>query len=185
MALFRWIFRRPVPVPPGTQQFHYSGAVTMVLTAFIVVSALEIPILELILPWEVARIISLIVGFYGLFWMIGLLATMRIYPHLVDESGIQIRGSRELTILWCDIRNVRERGRSLPPGGKTQFEDGVLSLGMAGGTTVDVVLSHPMILPVKKTAGEPVTEIRFHADAPGDLVAAAQAKILSREAVDR
>src|SRR6476619_3686632 len=91
LALYRWVFRRPEPVPPGSVPFSYSGTGTMLLMAFIVVSAIEIPVLHLLLPWTVARIIAWIAGVYGLLWMIGLLATLRIYPHLVGEPGIRIR----------------------------------------------------------------------------------------------
>ncbi|MFI5898268.1 hypothetical protein ACIA5D_50135 [Actinoplanes sp. NPDC051513] len=181
IALYRWVFRRPAPVPPGSERFPYSGAVMTILIAFIVVSAVEIPILHLMLPWEAVRVASLTVGFYGLFWMFGLLATMRVYPHLLGPDGLRIRNSLilDLPIPWDDVRDIRSRGRSLPPGGKTQFEDGVLSFGLASGTTVDVVLARPLVLPVKQAGGEPVTEIRFHADTPGDLVAAARAHLRS------
>jgi hypothetical protein len=177
LALFRWILRRPAPVPAGSTLFHYSGAVKMILVALLFVSAIEIPILHWMLPWEPVRVASLIIGFYGLFWMVGLLATMRVHPHVVSPAGLRIRNSITLDLLidWADITVVRVRPRSLPPGGQTQVENGVLSLGMAGGTTVDVVLARPLVVPVRKTRGAPVTEIRFHADDADGLVAAAGA----------
>ncbi|GAA2655946.1 hypothetical protein [Paractinoplanes durhamensis] len=177
IALFRWILRRPVRLPAGTTPFQYSGAVTMILAVLLFVSAIEIPILHLMLPWATVRAISLFVGAYGLFWMIGLLATMRVYPHLVGPAGLRIRNSitLDLPLAWSDIASVRVRPRSMPPGGQTQVEDGVLSFGMASGTTVDVVLARPTVVPVKKTRGEPVTAIRFHADDADGLVAAAGA----------
>ncbi|GIF20412.1 hypothetical protein BJ973_001684 [Actinoplanes tereljensis] len=177
IALFRWVFRRPVTLPPGTVPFQYSGAVTMILAVLLIVSAIEIPILHLMLPWATVRAISLFVGCYGLFWMVGLAATMRVYPHLVGPAGLRIRNSitLDLPVAWTDVESVRVRPRSLPPGGQTQVEDGVLSLGMASGTTVDVVLARPLVVPVKKTRGEPVTQIRFHADDADGLVAAARA----------
>jgi hypothetical protein len=177
IALFRWILRRPVPLPPGTVRFHYSGAVTMILAVLLAVSAIEIPILHLMLPWPVVRGISVVVGCSGLFWMVGLLATMRVHPHLVGPDGLRIRNSitLDLPLAWSDVASVRARPRSMPPGGQTQVEDGVLSLGMASGTTVDVVLARPLVVPVKKTRGEPVTQIRFHADDADGLIAAAGA----------
>jgi hypothetical protein len=36
-----------------------------------------------------------------------------------------------------------------------------------------VLLRRPLTVPVKKTGGEPVTQIRFHADDPDGLVAVA------------
>jgi hypothetical protein len=179
-ALFRWAFRRPHRVEPGTVRFSYSGAVAMLFGVFIGLSAVEIPILHLLLPWPTARAISVMAGAYGLFWMIGLLATLRTHPHLVGPSGLRIRNSTtvDVAVGWADVQAVRVRRRSLPPGGHTQVEENgnqrVLSLGVGSQTSVDVMLSRPLTVAVKKTGGAPVTQIRFHADDPEGLVAAAQ-----------
>jgi hypothetical protein len=179
-ALFRWTFRRPHRVEPGTVPFSYSGAVAMLFGVFIGLSAVEIPILHLLLPWPKARAISVMAGAYGLFWMIGLLATLRTHPHLVGPSGLRIRNSTtvDVAVGWADVQAVRVRRRSLPPGGQTQVEkngnERVLSLGVGSQTSVDVVLSRPLTVAVKKTGGAPVTQIRFHADDPEGLVAAVQ-----------
>jgi hypothetical protein len=187
-ALFRWVFRRPYRVEPGTVAFSYSGAATLLFGVFIGLSALEIPILHLVLPWPMARAVSLFVGAYGLFWMFGLLATLRTHPHLVGPSGLRIRNSTtvDVAVCWDDVEAVRVRRRSLPPGGQTQVDEAgaerVLSLGVGSQTSVDVLLSHPLTVAVKKTGGAPVTQIRFHADDPEGLVAAAHAHVRARPA---
>jgi hypothetical protein len=174
-ALFRWILRRPVPVEPGTRRFGYLGAVKMILIAFIVVSAIEIPILELMIPWRPVANVALGIGVYGLIWMFGLLASMVVHPHLVGPAGLRIRNSitLDVAIPWESIVSIEVRRRSMPPGGQTQLEDGVLSLGMASQTSVDVRLAEPLVLPVRKAKGQPATTVRFHADDPEGLVAAA------------
>jgi hypothetical protein len=147
---------------------------------FIGLSALEIPILHLILPWQTARTISLIVGGYGLFWMIGLLATLSVYPHVVGAAGLRIRNGTTLDVVlpWDTIGEVRLRRRSMPPGGSIQIDEErdarILSIGVGSQTSVDVLLSRPMTVAVAKTRGAPVTQIRFHADDPDTLVAAAR-----------
>jgi hypothetical protein len=187
-ALFRWAFRRPHRVQPGTATFGYVGAVTMLFGVFIGLSAVEIPILHLLLPWPIARKISLMVGAYGLFWIIGLYATLRTRPHLVGPSGLRIRNGNtmDMPIPWGAVAAVRARRRSLPPGGQTQVEqigqDRVLSVGMGSQTSVDVMLSRPLSIDVKKTRGEPVTQIRFHADEPEALAAAAKTQLDARRA---
>jgi hypothetical protein len=187
-ALFRWVFRRPHRVEPGTTTYAYAGAVTMLFGVFIGLSAVEIPILHLLLPWAIARKISLVVGAYGLFWMFGLLATLRTRPHLVAPSGLRIRNGNTLDvgIPWDAITALRVRRRSLPPGGQTQVEqigdDRVLSIGVGSQTSVDVMLSRPLTVAVKKAGGEPVTQIRFHADDPEALVAAAKTHLDARPA---
>jgi hypothetical protein len=187
-ALFRWAFRRPHRVEPGTATFSYTGAVAMLFGVFIGLSALEIPILHLLLPWPTARAISLMVGAYGLFWMFGLLATLRTHPHLVGPSGLRIRNSTtvDVAVGWADVEAVRVRRRSLPPGGQTQVDEAgderVLSLGVGSQTSVDVLLTRPQTVAVKKAGGAPVTQIRFHADDPEGLVAAAQTHLETRPA---
>ncbi|MFC7530678.1 hypothetical protein [Actinoplanes sp. GCM10030250] len=183
-ALFRWIARRPIPVAPGTLRFEYVGAVKLILGAFIGVSAVEIPILHLMVPWEAVRLTLLGIGVYGLIWMFGLLATMRVYPHLAGPAGLRIRNSitLDLPLDWDAIAAVDVRRRSMPPGGQTQVEDGVLSLGMGSQTSVDVRLAAPLVVPVRKTGGEPVSVIRFHADDPEALVAAARTHLAAARA---
>jgi hypothetical protein len=175
-ALFRWILRRPVPVEPGTRRFGYIGAVKMILIAFIAVSAIEIPILELLIPWRPVANVALFAGVYGLIWMIGLAASMVVHPHLVGPAGLRIRNSLTLDvgIPWASIASIEVRRRSMPPGGQTQLEDGVLSLGMASQTSIDVRLTEPLVLPVRKAKGQSVTTVRFHADDPEGLVDAAR-----------
>lgn len=181
-ALYRWILRRPLPVAPGTTRFQYAGAVAPLFGVFLGLSALEIPILHLLLPWAPVRKISLVVGAYGLFWMFGLLATLRVYPHLVGPAGLRIRNSStvDVEVAWTAVAEIRLRRRSLPPGGQTQMEDGVLSFGVGSQTSVDVRLAHPLTVDHQKTRGEPVTEIRFHADDPEALIAAAGAHLTAR-----
>ncbi|GAA2708605.1 hypothetical protein [Actinoplanes palleronii] len=181
-ALFRWILRRPLPLEPGAQRFTYHRAVTLILGALLGVSVIELPILHFVLPWETIRIASLALGVYGLFWMVGLLATMHVHQHLVGPSGLRIRNSLtlDLPICWDRIAAIEVRRRSMPPGGQTQLEDGVLSLGMAGQTSVDVRLTEPTVVAVRKTRGQPATTIRFHADEPEALVAAAREHLNTR-----
>jgi hypothetical protein len=179
-ALFRWTFRRPHRVEPGTVSFPYTGAVAMLFGVFIGLSALEMPILHLLLPWPTVRAISLMAGAYGLFWMIGLLATLHTHPHLVGPSGLRIRNSTTVDVAlgWDDLDAIRVRRRSLPPGGQTQVDEvgdeRVLSLGVGSQTSIDVLLSRPLTVAVKKTGGAPVNQLRFHADDAEGLVAAAQ-----------
>lgn len=189
-ALFRWVFRRPYRLEPGTTSYPYAGGAVLLLGVFIGLSAVEIPILELVLPWPAARVASLIVGGYGTFWMIGLLATLYTHPHLVGPSGLRIRNgtTTDVRIAWDAVAGVRLRRRSLPPGGSTQVaqfgDDRVLSLGVGGQTSVDVLLSRPLTVPVKKTGGEPVTQVRFHTDKPEELVRTAET-FLAAAARDR
>lgn len=185
-SLYRWVFRRPEKLRPGDRTFSYVGAVTTLMWIFIIVSAVEIPIFELILPWETVRKVVLGLGVYGLLWMFGLLASYKVHPHVVGEAGLRLRQSVTLdhTVPWASIDTVRVNRRSMPPEGQTQVErDGdrvTLSLGMASQTSVDVLLREPVTVPVRKARGLGVTELRFHADDPEALVEAARARLAAR-----
>ena len=61
--------------PRGASGFAYHSPVLTILMIFIVLSAIEIPIIDLIVhPWPWVRIPLLILGIWGVTWMIGLAA---------------------------------------------------------------------------------------------------------------
>ena len=168
-SLYRWIFRRPLRLEPGAATFGYSDIVMPAFIGFIVVTAIEIPVLHLILPWQTVRIILFILGVQGLLWMIGLLASLRIHPHVVGASGLRVRNGSSIAIdiPWDAIAAIRTRIRSLPTGKTIQFDPddaSVLSIAMSSQTNVDVVLREPMTVPLPGRAGRPITELRFFAD---------------------
>src|SRR5262245_59348361 len=101
-SLYVWIFRRPLTRETGAAPFGYAGMVTPLLGVFIGVSAIEVPILHFLLPWQTVRVVGIILGAYGLLWMVGLLAALRVHPHVVAASGLRIRDgiSHDVTIPW-------------------------------------------------------------------------------------
>jgi len=179
-GLYRMITRRPTKLAPGDEAFAHAGPVKPIFAVFIILSAVEIPILDLIvsrvLPWSTVRHIALFAGIYGLVWMIGLLGALLTSPHVVGDAGIRIRNgtSVDVTIPWDAIASVRHRYRSLPSSRAVQAErEGertVVSLGTGGQTAVDITLRRPLTLPLRKGPAEPVDEVRFYADDPKALV---------------
>lgn len=185
-SLFRWILRRPRG-SEGDRAFGYVSIVAPALWGFIVVSAIEIPIVDLILPWENIARIAIFLGVYGLVWMIGIAAGLIMHPHLVGEDGIRVRNgfSIDITIPWEAVETVRRRLRSLPNGRAVQFEqvgDGLaLHIAMSGQTNVEVVLRSPTSFSLPKGVTAPVTEVRFHADDPSAFVTTAKEREPSRQ----
>jgi hypothetical protein len=174
-SLYRWVARRPTA--EDGEPFPYAGTLTPVLWTFIGVAAIEVPAVHLLVPWDVVRRIALVVGIYGLVWMVGMLAALRVHPHVVDAEGLRIRNglSVDLRIAWEQIADVRHRMRSLE-GMKLVQVDGegatrALSVGVGSQTVVDVVLREPVVLPVRQAGGEPVGEVRLYADDAKRLVA--------------
>jgi len=175
-SLYRWITRRPIE----GEAYTYTGPVMTILWAFIGVSAVELPILHLMLPWPTVRLIADILGVYGLIWMIGLMASLKVNPHAVIGDSIRIRNglSLDLTLPWADVAGVRARDRTLEPGKgiriETEGDRRVLSLAVANNTSVDLILRYPMAVELPKGLSEPVDEIRIYADDPKAMAARIQ-----------
>lgn len=185
-SLARWVLRRPYPVAPGAETFAYVGVVQPILGVFIALSTIEIPVLDLILRhtvgWPTVRHAAIGLGVWGVLWMVGLLASLRIHPHVVDDTGLRIRNgvSLDVTIPWCAIARVEARYRSLPSSRAVQYDPDdptVLNLGVGSQTAVDVLLREPLSVRLPKGPSAPVREIRLYADDPKTLVNSARRHI--------
>jgi hypothetical protein len=172
-SLFRWILRRPV-APVGATAFGYAATVTPLFLVFIAVSAIELPIAHMLLPWETARLVVDLASVYGLLWMFGMLANVRVHPHVVSASGLRIRHNSQVdvTIPWSAIASVRARNRGAQTRPAVQVDGDVANVVVLSQTNVDVVLNAAMTLDLP--AGPvSVSQIRFYADDPHALIAQA------------
>jgi hypothetical protein len=175
-SLYRWVFRRPRVSTPGATAFGYTAVVSPLLWAFIGVSAIELPILHLLLPWPAVRLIADIVSVYGLLWMFGLMASLRVHPHVVDEAGLRLRHGTtvDLRIPWGAVHTVRARTRGLPKSKAVQVEPGpnglIAKIVVASRTDVEIVLREPVPLPLAPAGGEPVSELHIAVDDPAAFV---------------
>jgi hypothetical protein len=190
-SLFHWILRRPV-AEPGATPFGYSRRLMPIFAVFIAVSAIEIPIIDLILPWKTVRIIVAALGVYGLVWMLGLLAIVRVTPHVVGESGLRVRGGSnglDVTIPWDHITSIHAFTRTLQ-GKDMQVDhasgEAILSLGVLKETNVDITFGDPTILELPRGDTEPLRALRIAVDDPDAMVSLAREHLaLSRAAARR
>jgi hypothetical protein len=175
-SLYRWVFRRPLTREPGAATFGYATATAPIMWTFIVLNAIEIPALHLILPWPTARGILDVAGVYGLLWMIGMLASRKVNPHVLGGTGMLIHTGGLLTVPldWEDVAAVRVRKRTLSSGRTVQVDDAALSITVLSQTNVDMVLRQPTTLTLSNGATHTVTEVRLFADDPASLVARAE-----------
>jgi hypothetical protein len=179
-SLYRWILRRPLALGTGGKAFSYSAAKTPVIWTFVALNAIEVPAFHLLLPWQTARRIVDVLGVYGLIWMLGLVASIRVHPHIVGDRGLRIRNGSTVDIMipWDAIAAIRTRNRPLPNSRAVQFDRTgsvtTLHLGVLSQTNVDVVLRRPTTVPLPKGSSETITELSFYVDDPGSLVARAR-----------
>lgn len=185
-SIGRLVARRPA-VAPGATGFAYHAPVFTILMVFIVLSAVEIPIIDLIVHrWPVVRISFLILGIWGLTWMIGLLAAYLMRPHTVGPDGIRVREGLEidLPLTWDDIASVAlDRRTDEPKSPRVTEADGtrILSLRMQDRTVITIELERPTVVALPGTAPkggrQAVDEVRIWVDDPSGFMAAVRRHI--------
>jgi hypothetical protein len=182
-SLLRWVARRPA-IPGGdVEVFTYAKTVTPVIWLWIFASAAELPLAHVLVPWEAVRIALLVVGAWGLVWMVGLLASLHVYPHLLGRSSLRVRhGSTvDLAIPWEAIDSLTVARRDLPSTVWTlqprETERGTdLQVAVSGQVNVHAVLRRPTTFATHKGDLE-VAEVSFWADEPRALVRAARERL--------
>lgn len=179
-SIGRAIARRPA-VPAGATGFSYHKPVITVLVVFIVLSAIEIPLAELIVHrWAAVRIPLLVVGVWGLTWMIGLLCAHLQRPHTVGPDGIRVRNGLELDIplAWDDITSVTHRRRADQPKSPRFVETGdarLLLIRVQDETNIEIRLERPTVVRLSgrapKGGEQVVTAVRLWVDSPKEFMA--------------
>ncbi|QWC86224.1 hypothetical protein KLP28_05855 [Nocardioidaceae bacterium] len=175
VSLWRWAARRPRH-GSGEAPHAYAGMPTPIIWVFVAVSAIEIPVLHLILPWTWAQVTALVIGVWGLVWMFGLLASYHQHPHALDSERLRVRQGAviDVAVPCSTIARATTREESLPSSSRAvqpvEDDDGTrLRIGVSGRVNVHVQLSRPTELDVR---GEPmtVTAVSLWADEPRALV---------------
>ncbi|WP_154402559.1 hypothetical protein [Nocardioides speluncae] len=172
VSLFRWIARRPA-VPHGSRRFTYHKLVTPVLALWIFASAAEIPLFHVITPWASVRILLLAISVWGLLWMLGYFASLRVYPHSASDTTLTVRSGAltRIDLPWEAIESVKQTRRDIE-GRSARVEDETLLLPINGQVNVLVTLraERDLRLPRRTVTA---TKVALWADDPKDLVAAA------------
>ncbi|WP_406248365.1 hypothetical protein ACI7YT_01075 [Microbacterium sp. M] len=183
-SIGRAIARRPA-IEPGGTGIGYHRPVLTVLIVFIVLSAIEIPILDLIVhPWPAVRIGVLILGIWGLTWMLGLLCAMLQRPHTVGPTGIRIRNGLEIdvAISWSAIASVEISKRVDEPKSPRVSDSAEYAERMQDETNILIELERPT--PIRLPGLAPrggvheVTRVRLWADDPRAFLDAARPFLL-------
>jgi hypothetical protein len=178
-SIARFVARRPA-VPRGAAGFSFHKPVLAILIIFIALSAVEVPIIDLIVhPWPAVRIPFLVLGIWGVTWMFGLLCCYLIRPHTVGPDGIQVRAGLEIDLAlgWDDIASVARNARNDEPKSPKIVEtDGsrTLLLRMNNETNVEIEFEQPTVLrlPGHGAAGgeQTLTAIRIWVDEPQEFM---------------
>lgn len=184
LSIFRFVFRRP-KVPRGAQAFTYHSLVLPLLTVFIVVSAIELVVVDvLVRRWEGVRIAMLVLGIWGLVWMFGLLFGFLTRPHAVGPDGMRLRSGAELDLplRWHQVEAVTGRKRTAPDKqpqiSVDEHGSRTLHLHMQNTTNVRITLRDPVAVRLPRGA-QTVSTIELWADEPDAFVSAARRQLAS------
>ncbi|MDR6143132.1 hypothetical protein QE375_002686 [Microbacterium foliorum] len=178
-SIARAIARRPA-VPKGGKGIGYHRPVLTVLFIFIGLSAVEIPILDLIVhQWPAVRITLLVLGIWGVTWMVGLLCAMLMRPHSVGPDGVRVCSGLELDVPigWADIASVAIDCRIDQPK-QPRITGSEYAERMQDETNIEIELERPVAIRLPglaPTGGvHHVDRIRLWADEPRAFLDAAR-----------
>ncbi|HMR48390.1 MAG TPA: hypothetical protein PKE40_03415 [Arachnia sp.] len=119
------------------------------MIVFVAVSAAEIVVIDLIVHrWSWVRIPLLVLGIWGLVWMIGALCAYYMRPHTVGSEGIRVRGSIDMDahVTWDDVYSVGLRTRNFEPKTPTVVDGSqgrALVMDVTDQTNIEIVLERP------------------------------------------
>lgn len=185
-SLARWVLRRHDVRYDDARPVSYAKTVTPVMWLWIFASAVEVPLVHLLIPWDSVRIVVLVLSIWGLLWMVGLLASLTVYPHLLTPTGLRVRNgaSTDITLPWSRAASASYQRRDLDSTIRTlqprETEDGTnLQVAVSGQVNVHLRLHGPTVVATPKGELE-IVELSLFADDPRALVAAVREQIGSR-----
>ena len=145
-SIGRALFRRPA-VPPGASAHRYDSPIRTILVVFLVLSAIEVPIADLLTHrWLAVRFPLLVVGIWGVTTMLGMLCGYVARPHAVGPDGIIARSGAEIEVIlpWDDVVSVARRRHALSGAPSVSLtgpdDDQALNLVVQDGTDIDIQL---------------------------------------------
>ena len=122
-----------------------------ILIVFVSVSAVELAVVDVVVrPWPHIRVPLLILGIWGLVYMLGMLFGMLTRPHAVGRDGLRVRNGPEVDIAlpWADIHEVVARKHVVQEKQpKVIIDDtgrATLHLRMQNETNIEVRLARPV-----------------------------------------
>lgn len=183
-SLGRWVARRP-DVPRGSTPIGYSRLVAPMLWLWIFGSTVEVVVVEVVLrhldqPWAAAiRVPVLLLGIWGVAWMLGMLASLRTRPHLLTETELRVRsGARTWLVLPLRaVTAIRPAEHDVPGVIRSLHVDNELALVGAGNrTNLELHLTGPTTLATSR--GEvTVTRVGLWVDEPRAVATRLRARL--------
>ena len=171
--LVGYLLRRKINIPPNAIAFNYGSEQRAIYFVLIMISIIEIIVVELIIPWHSIRIFVLVISIYGAIWLLLFFMSFRINPHYIDEKSVVLRIGllEKLSVPLDEIKHVR----SLQKTWNNKFlsignNEAVIKHG--SDTNIEIVLHSPILLVSQTNVEntEPVERIYCAFDDPKNFI---------------
>lgn len=172
--LASFLVRRKINAPTHADTFQYGSEQRAIYVALIIVSIVEIIVIELIVPWKTVRLTIIVLSIYGAIWLFLFYKSYRINPHYLDDNTLVLRVGLlfKLTINRTNIKSVRMARRTW--GNKFLSVSNQAAIIKHGSdTNVEVLLNKPTPNLVSGNS-ELVDRIYFAVDNPQEFVQACE-----------
>lgn len=158
----------------GAQSFRYSAPVRPFFVVLIVLTPVEILLVDLIVPWSWLRIVLLALGVLSGFLLAWMLWQLDKFKHEIADEHLLLRYAREFEyrIPLAAIETVSHGLTSRSLNKTRSVVDNTLVLEVSNSTNVLVHLNEPQAIDLGKRGRHDVTKIEFWADNPDDVVRA-------------
>lgn len=179
VSLARVALRRPLRIPAGSEPITARDGTLAIPMAFGVLTLVEVVALHLVLPWPELSAALTLISVYGLLLMLGVIASRWEHPHYVAATSLVLHNGAHVVadIPYEEISYVI----SVLDGSVTSptIDHGIARLATMHGCSVAVGLHspHPVVLSgSRRSRAHRVSEIRFAADEPSDVVEMLEAR---------
>ncbi|QMU97257.1 hypothetical protein FVO59_08540 [Microbacterium esteraromaticum] len=181
-SIGRALLGRP-RVPHGATGFSYDRPVRTILIIFLVLSAIEIPVIDLLvhgIAWLRWPLLAL--GVWGVLTMLGMLLSHLTRPHSVGPDGIRVRhgGEVDIDLPWEMIASVQRRRHSLSGAPQLSLtgagDEQVLNQVIQDHSEIEIALERPTLLPLPQ-GDVTVAAVRISVDDPAAFLDAVRTHI--------
>lgn len=170
-------------VPRGASGFTYDRPVRTILIIFLVLSVVEIPVIDLLvhgIPWLRWPLLAL--GVWGVLTMLGMLLSHLTRPHAVGPDGIRVRhgGEVDIDLPWEVVASVQRRRHALSEAPQLSLTgDGdqqALNQVIQDHSEIEITLERPTLLRLPQ-GDVTVSTVRISVDEPVAFLDAVRAHI--------
>lgn len=152
-------------VPADATVIRNGSAQKTFLVVMMVLTPLEIVIVELLVPWAWLRVVLLVLALYGIVWMFGFYFGVHTRPHYVDSRQLVLR-TGHLAGVSVDIGAVRAVRREYHGEykGLVSVTDDVVALPGMNGSSMTVTLEPGTPVHIQGRGTVHAGAVRFESD---------------------